>query len=70
MEGEKDLEMVEGKLMPQEKAGKFPSTLSSVRQRSQCYTCSLLVYMLLTGHEEIALKYFLERFEILDRIQA
>lgn len=62
--------MVERKLTSREQAGKFPSTLPSDSQHSQRCTCSLLVCLLLAGHEEIALKYFLERFKTLDGIQA
>lgn len=63
----KTLEMVERRVESWEQAGKLPSSLSSDSQHS---TCSPLVCLLLAGHEEIALKYFLERFKILDGIQA
>ena len=62
--------MVERRLMPRAQAGKFPSTLPGDSQQSQRCMFSLLVYLLLAGHEEIALKYFLERFKILDGIRA
>lgn len=44
-------------LLSREQAGKFPSTLSSDRQQFQC---RMRLCLLLAGHEEIALRYFLE----------